>query len=672
MSETLNTPPKLIIPGHNPESQELQLVTPPELSSPKAYELHLQKQIQGQMGLGSIRNESVAVDKDKAEEDNEKFIKQALNPLNILDLKATYDRRVEKSSRESSFTFDKTVSKNTEAKQRTELELKNKLIEEYLQTGNSSASERQIDPKLKEQLTKQMDLSYAELEAKLRKSEVKFNSKPPTTESSKTAKGETVPDKTLDDDATDSKEPTKEDLLKESIDRALEEAEAIKKAQKLTIQEKKDIEQESAKFTQLAAVRERSGLRNARNPKGTRSLGSIAIGQKVTKETLDQSRVVLEKYRRRNNEAMRQRLTKAGADEKTINIILKLQDQTLTKQIGAQITEGKLKLEGLADPNTTDGQDKELGFWTKNKLKFYDWWAKQDGAGDKFFSSGRLKGTAKRAAVVGAIGIPVGFTLGALAVPAIASGAAGAVAVMAARGTNGLVRSLTSSHIDKRASAVADKKRNALSELQMQSIEAAYSPQEEGEKLSPWLVTDAFLDGAEQEVSKNRKRTIAAIGSVVLGAVAAYSFSLLGDSLFNGGGGRVHHLAQNRVSRVLKQPEHNVIKNHQPGLIKSTKPKIPSTNNGEIVATNQNFTIKPGDGITNEISRYASLHGKPINSAKSYQIYQQLAATHGDNILKISGSGPSTLMHGSQVWIARPGVGTWAPGVEDEIDKLLN
>lgn len=665
MSELLR-PKELIIPNQNPPAANQELIIVDSLNQ-------AQKEVMGMSGLGSIRVEDQS--RDQIEQDQENHLKQALNPENIVSLKQQYQERVAKLTAERSFSCDKRVYKEDPVNKQ---QLKQELIDKYLQVGAKPGQDLALNDQLKQQIAKEMDLSYSQLEAKIKPRRTKVN-RPNATS---TAIEPVKPDNPIEvvdesnqtagnlDLVSQPEEPEIDQNGRYGLAKALEEAYTynIEKAGKYTSRERKSVQDEIDKYAQLAAIGETVGFKAAKNPKGNRRLSTLETGFKVTDSYIEMSQSTLERYRRSTNKKVRERLVAAGADESTIKAILKLQDQTLARQLGASIAANKQKLLGLSqDPESTD-QNKLKNFWSQKKLKFYDWWIKQDGGGDKLFSKGRLKGTFKRAAALGAIGIPIGFVLGSLAVPAGVSGIAGAIGVALARGSNGLVRGMTSAHIDKRANALSDKKREQLIEAQVQKIHDYYQNLDEANPYDG-VITSEYAWNIKAEVAKNKARTISAIGAVALGGLAAYSFSLLGNSLLNGS--NVHQAVSSRIGQHLgkKLPsKHGVTSSGRAKSISKTNTTYPSVSSEQQIG--QTFQIKPGAGVTNEISNYAASRGKPISGAEAYRIYLQLKANNGSNLIDINNK-IATAYHGSSVWIDQPGVGKWAPGVQQQLDKLL-
>ena len=665
MSELLR-PKELIIPNQNPPAANQELIIVDSLNQ-------AQKEVMGMSGLGSIRVEDQS--KDQIEQDQENHLKQALNPENIVSLKQQYQERVAKLTAERSFSCDKRVYKEDPVNKQ---QLKQELIDKYLQVGAKPGQDLALNDQLKQQIAKEMDLSYSQLEAKIKPRRTKVN-RPNATS---TAIEPVKPDNPIEvvdesnqtagnlDLVSQPEEPEIDQNGRYGLAKALEEAYTynIEKAGKYTSRERKSVQDEIDKYAQLAAIGETVGFKAAKNPKGDRRLSTLETGFKVTDSYIEMSQSTLERYRRSTNKKVRERLVAAGADESTIKAILKLQDQTLARQLGASIAANKQKLLGLSqDPESTD-QNKLKNFWSQKKLKFYDWWIKQDGGGDKLFSKGRLKGTFKRAAALGAIGIPIGFVLGSLAVPAGVSGIAGAIGVVLASRSNGLVRGMTYAHVDKRANALSDKKREQLIEAQVQKIHDYYQNLDEANPYDG-VITSEYARNIKAEVAKNKARTISAIGAVALGGIAAYSFSLLGNSLLNGS--NVHQAVSSRIGQHLSKKlpsKHGVTSSGRAKSISKTNTTYPSVSSEQQIG--QTFQIKPGAGVTNEISNYAASRGKPISGAEAYRIYLQLKANNGSNLIDINNK-IATAYHGSSVWIDQPGVGKWAPGVQQQLDKLL-
>ena len=136
-------------------------------------------------------------------------------------------------------------------------------------------------------------------------------------------------------------------------------------------------------------------------------------------------------------------------------------------------------------------------------------------------------------------------------------------------------------------------------------------------------------------------------------------------------GSNVHQAVSSRIGQHLgkKLPsKHGVTSSVRAKSISKTNTTYPSVSSEQQIG--QTFQIKPGAGVTNEISNYAASRGKPISGAEAYRIYLQLKANNGSNLIDINNK-IATAYHGSSVWIDQPGVGKWAPGVQQQLDKLL-
>jgi len=666
MSEILK-PNELILPNQNPTTDPSQLIIVESLAK-------AQQEVMGINGLGSIRSDDQS--KEQFNQDQEKQSKQALDPENILSLKEHYQKEVDRLTAERTFSFDQRVKKDDPVNRQ---QLKQDLIDNYLQVGSSTNQDLANNDQLKQRIAQEMNLSYAQLEAKIKPRRAKVTKPTPTSTTIVPTKPSTQVNQAPDqqesnqpaptpDTQSQGKEPDIDQDGRYGLAKAWEEAHSIENAGKYTARDRKSIEDQIIKYAQLAAIREAAGFRSAKNPKGKQRLSALEEGLKVTDSAIESSQATLERHRRKFNKDARDRLVAAGADESTIKAILKLQDQTLARQLGASIAESKQKLLKVSqDPESMDQNNRLKNFWNEKKLKFFDWWIKQDGGGDKFFSKGRLKGTLKRAAALGVIGVPVGFVLGSLAVPAGVSGVAGAIGVALVKGSSGFVRGATAAHIDKRANALDDKKRDQLIEAQVQKVHDYYANLKDANPYEG-VITSEYANNIKTEVAKNKARVVTTLGAVALGGIAAYSFSLLGNSLFNGGS--PHRAISSNVSRHIakKLPnKHGLTSSGRTNSIPNN-PTAPGASSGQELGST--LQIKPGAGVTNEISNYAASKGKPISGAEAYRIYLQLKAGHGDNLIDINNK-LATSYHNGSVWINQPGIGKWAPGVQQEIDKLL-
>ena len=110
--QVIDDPTKKLIMPNQPEQNKIVLVDKPLIDTPANQELKTQRDIMGHNGLGSIRNEygdrGDAKEKDSEKEDG--FAKEALNPLNILDLKERYDRRLSYQSSKASSSLSLAAS----------------------------------------------------------------------------------------------------------------------------------------------------------------------------------------------------------------------------------------------------------------------------------------------------------------------------------------------------------------------------------------------------------------------------------------------------------------------------------------------------------------------------------------------------------------------------------
>jgi len=438
--------------------------------------------------------------------------------------------------------------------------------------------------------------------------------------------------------------PVEDDLQKKireaqlySLDEALEEAQIINK------------------YAGMAALKSGSAFRDPKS-KGKRKLIQLEPDLSITDELFDKTRDELEELRIKNHNEMRAKLEASGADVATINAIMKGHDITFARAIGLHTRSNRVLL----------SRQSSEGLFSKQRVAFYDWWARQGGGGDKFFSKNRLKGTIKKAAVIGAIGIPAGV-LGALVAPAV-GGAVGFVGAAAAvRVTGGVMRGIAGSHINKRAEetavpTVAREQAQRQLSAQVEAIESSYGNNNEKVQ-GPTSVTDQSHAGAYREIRRNQRRVVASVGAVAIGAVAGGVIGSLAHS------GAISSVADH-LRHVKPKPSHLPKPTHLPKPSHSPKPitKPPTT---VTVPSEQSFRVTPGAGIINEINNYATEHGKSLSGARAYDIYLNLAKAHGRNIIGLNGPDPSTYMDGSDIMLSHPGIGHWDPGVEAQLNQLL-
>lgn len=428
----------------------------------------------------------------------------------------------------------------------------------------------------------------------------------------------------------------------------------IREAQRYTLDEALDEGWNGVEYAQLSAIRERSGFRNAKNPRGRRAASNVAPGERVSDQRVESSRLDLEAIRVRNHNAMRQRLLDAGTDSDSINRILHQHDCIFVSDITRQQISERTRLAGFSAEGA-------LG---SARVRFYEWWARQGGGGDRFFSRGRLVGTVKKAAVMGAIGLPAGV-IGALAAP-IAGGALGvAGAALAARGAVGVAKGLASSHIERNSSiTVAAAEGEGRYHYAGRDLEEYYQRAPARRIIiGPERVTDALQAGTRREVSRNKARVVKAIGMAALGTGIAAGLSEVGEHLFSGS---AHSTTSS--TKISKTSNGNGLSGNGPKL---EVPKAPAVQPIEA----SSFTVNPGDGIIDEISRYASEHGQKLTGQQADLIYQKLASINsgGQNLVHLNGSGPSEYLIGKGDWgLSHPGQGTWGPGVQEQLDAILN
>jgi hypothetical protein len=375
------------------------------------------------------------------------------------------------------------------------------------------------------------------------------------------------------------------------------------------------------KWTKLAAARERSII----------TLQSGEVG----KDKVEVARQNYEELRRQAKGWTNDKMEELGLEPAERVMISKLEDMTEAKLAGLGI---KMDAEILAELKGP------LAGMRKN---FYDWWACQGGGG-KFFSRQRLVGTAKKAAVMGVIGLPVGIAAGVAGVFLAGPLAGAAVAAGVGRG---VARGLARGHIEKNAAAksVATAQYETRLADQHEKIDAAYTG--DGK---PESVTDVYAEGTNNGVRRNRRRVM---GSIAIGAVAGI------------GGAYIGELAHNALWGGHAAPAKPALAPHHPAV---HHPAVHHPAGGLHGATGQEFNVEQGSGEIREIQEYASAHHYSVTPNQADQIYNQMYAEHGSKLINLAGSGPDTyVIHPGDVGLSHPGEAHWYPGIEDELRDRL-
>lgn len=335
--------------------------------------------------------------------------------------------------------------------------------------------------------------------------------------------------------------------------------------------------------------------------------------------------------------------------------ISRLEDHADAGLVGRGI---KMEGERLAEPR---------GLLAKRRAKFYDWWARQ-GGGDKFFSKHRLVGNAKKAAVMGAVGLPIGVAAGlaGVFVAGPLAGAAGAALV-----SRGVARGLMSGHVARKAAGktVAAEQYESRLRAQRQQINEIYATADPSHT-APHEITNVYARGTEKGINRNRLRML---GSAVIGAATALGGAYLGELAHGALWGTGHQVATPKPSHpVVPERHHPPVKPHHHHRLRHHRRPTVLKHGPEGRA----FQVKYGAGIINEISDYAHKHHYQINPEKAYRIYENLHGQFGRDIIKLNGSEPSTYLYKLSdgtydVRLTHPGTGHWYPHVEAALRHLL-
>ena len=255
-------------------------------------------------------------------------------------------------------------------------------------------------------------------------------------------------------------------------------------------------------WSRLAAARERSII----------TLGTIS------EKNVEAARQRYESLRRQAKVWTNGKMVGLGLDLPESALISKQEDMTEAKLAGLSIRSDAQRLAELNGPLAGKRQ------------KFYDWWARQ-GGGDKFFSRQRLKGTAKKAAVMTAIGLPIGVIAGTAGVFLVGPFAGAAATAGVSRG---VARGLMRGRIEKNSAAktVAAAQFETHLAAQQATVEAAHE-RKQGKHLRNHeldTVTNVYAEATINAVRRNRLRTI---GSVATSTVFGIGGSFLGEVAHN-------------------------------------------------------------------------------------------------------------------------------------------
>ena len=385
-------------------------------------------------------------------------------------------------------------------------------------------------------------------------------------------------------------------------------------------------------YTKLAAARERS-----------------VFSVRASHRKVETARQHYEELRLKAKEWLNEHLNEQGTLFQDWMNISVADDQAEARAVGQGIRFEAERQSEVGGPLATQRQ------------KFYDWWARQ-GGGEKFLSKHRLVGTAKKSAVLAAVGLPIGIVAGAagayLAGPVIGAVAAGGVA-------RGVARGFLRGRIEKSAApSVASAQYYARLAAQNHAIDQGYVAVSSEHIEYPESVTDVYAAATEKGVERNQVRMI---GGVAIGAVTGLIGAYLGDLIHGAIWGSEHepHVAppstEHPTSPSPTQPA--------PSAPTTPSPSVPP----EHGVTGQSFSVEPGSGEIREIQEYAASHNYNITPDDAFRIYEQLYQEHGANIIQLDGPGPSTyVISPGDIGLSHPGTGQWYPGIEDELRALLD
>ena len=241
---------QLFLPAHIADEKNLEYMSASELSV-NSQEMNAQNEVLGVDGHGSIRVEGHGDSEEVVNAEKlDNSIRDMLDPKNIIDLKASLDHKTQRKNDELNYSVDGRLDKDgmkaKTAKEQRE-EIKSKLIDSYTQVGVAEGETREVPESVVNEISKNVDLSYEELERRMKKNE--------------DAKAETEETPV---EVAEVEEPAVEKTLQEKLaDLPDAEKTPVVVAEKAKTRE--EIYEEDAVSIQSAVVRAREALESGNN-----------------------------------------------------------------------------------------------------------------------------------------------------------------------------------------------------------------------------------------------------------------------------------------------------------------------------------------------------------------------------------------------------------------------
>lgn len=413
------------------------------------------------------------------------------------------------------------------------------------------------------------------------------------------------------------------------------------------------------------------------------------FSRKFSEKKVEQLRNDYETLHAEHRDFVNKKMLELGYSPDEVLIMARLDDKTDAKVVGQMIRDEAF---ALAQPQK-DGH--------KLRNKFYRWWAEQT-------NHNGVRGKVKKAAVMTAIGVPVGLVTG-LLLPVAAGGALGVIggSALAGGAAKGVARSLVRHHISKNAgTSIAEAQYQLHEQAALASIDHSYNMLEADGRIGHRLangdtdarpgITRAYAWETEKVVKRNRDRFF---GSVALGAVGGALGAVGGHFI-------AEHFSDGHLPLFQPHQEHIVpplsdqqpagaphivppLSEQHPGATGGAGDRIndlshdhtghgahhATTAHGKIPTANTKpgaaFNVEYGSGEIHEIQEFAHANGYNISDVQASQLYAGIHERFGRNIINLAGKGPDTYMHGTDVRLMHPGTAHWYPGVEDEIRQQL-
>ncbi len=171
-------------------------------------------------------------------------------------------------------------------------------------------------------------------------------------------------------------------------------------------------------------------------------------------------------------------------------------------------------------------------------------------------------------------------------------------------------------------------------------------------------VTDAYAEGTEREVSRNRKRMA---GSAAIAGATGLFGGWIGDHFVDGIWGhdsKIHSKA-------------HLLSGNKGGSHEAGSDRLHDYNVTKLPTVGNPVSVEAGSGIIREIQQYADAQGHPVSGARASEIYENLRQSQGNEIIDLKGTDTYTGPQGD-LRLAHPDAHAhWYEAAQRELDKEL-